>query len=338
MSRRRMPKQVLKLFGEQSLLQLTVRSLTPLVDSTRVLVITSQSARPLAIRQLPEVPRRNIIAEPVGRNTGPAVGLAAHLVNQMDEEAMIGVFPADHHFGNTPELQRAIQAAFDAILVDEGFVALAVPPLSAESAYGYLELLGKPDRSTLTPVPVRGFHEKPDTATAAEYLRSGNYWWEIGTFFGRPRTFLRELEGSLPATASVLACIPGLADRSFNRKLRVLFPQCENISIDHAVMEKASRLRAISVARAGWSDTGNWNVVYAALEKDKSGNVLPGESIFENCAGNFIRSEKFIALINIHDLVVIETPDVLLISDRASATHVKELVAALDTPRYRKLL
>ena len=233
-SRRANAKQVLKFFGDRSLIQQTVDRLRPLLPPERIWILTNDHLRAEIVKQLPEVPKKQILAEPAQRNTAPAIGLAAHILQSIDPEAVMGVFPADHVIGKPKDYTKLLRPAFKA--AKEGkIVVLGIEPRWAETGYGYIEM-AKPQG------PVTSFREKPDAATAEQFLKAGNFYWNAGMFFWKASVLLDELRKYLPKTATLIAGLPAFSSRQFAARLAEIFPRCENISIDYAVLEKAANV------------------------------------------------------------------------------------------------
>jgi len=337
-SRRSRAKQVLHFFGETSLIQQTVERLRPLLPPEQIWVLTNEHLREEIVRQLPEIPKRQILAEPVQRNTAPAIGLAAQILNAIDPKAIMGVFPADHVIGSPRDYLRLLKPAFKAAR-DGNIVVLGIKPRWAETGYGYIEFPKGVEPGSSTPLPVLKFREKPDAKTAAKFVRAGNFYWNAGMFFWRTSVLLDALRQHLPKTASLLASLPTFGARSFFPQLEETFPLCENISIDYAVLERAANVVGIPASDFGWNDVGSWNAVYEIEQRDAHGNSARAELLVEDSAGNYVDAEKkLVALLGVKDLIVVDTPDALLIADRAHAQRVSALVKRLEDSGKHHLL
>src|SRR5450755_2036922 len=272
-SRKRSSKQVLNVMGERSLIQSTVDRLTPLIPAERLWVLTNDHLRDIIIKQLPEIPRNQILAEPVQRNTAPAIGLAAQILHSLDPDAVMGVFPSDHVIGKTPQYRAVLKAAFKGAAARH-LVVVGIQPRWPETGYGYIEFPRGCVAGGAEALAVRRFHEKPELAKAKRYLKAGNFYWNSGMFFWRTDVLLDQLRHHLPRTATVLASLPPASSRAFGARLKQAFPLCDNISIDYAVLEKAAGVRGIAAADFGWNDVGSWNAVYELLPRDAHGNVI----------------------------------------------------------------
>ena len=331
LSRRARAKQVLPIFGKRTLIQQTVDRLQVVLPPDRIWILTNPLLRREIVQQLPEVPREQILAEPVARNTAPAIGLAAEILHRQDPQAVMAVFPSDHIILKPARFLAFVRAAFKA--AEQGrLVCLGIRPRWAETGYGYLEFPKGSAAGRLTPYPVRRFREKPDLATAKRFVAAGNFCWNAGMFFWRVAAFLDELREHLPRTAALLAGLPAFRSRRFATALADAFPACDNISVDFAVMEKSANVVGLACDEVGWNDVGSWNALYELEPKDSLGNAVRGEAIFtERASGNYVNAPgKLVALAGVKDLVVVDTPDALLIAARAHAQQVGELVKLLE--------
>jgi mannose-1-phosphate guanylyltransferase len=337
-SRRDRAKQVLRFFGERSLIQQTVDRLRPLLPPDRLWVLTNPYLRGEIVRQLPEVPKRQILAEPAQRNTAPAIGLAAHILSSIDPEAVMGVFPADHVIGSPRPYLQLLKPAFRA--AREGkIVVLGIKPRWAETGYGYIEFPAGVRAGAREPVSVLRFREKPDATTAASFVAAGNFYWNAGMFIWRTSVLLDALRRHLPKTASLLASLPPFASRRFAARLAETFPRCQNISIDYAVLERESNVVGIAAGDIGWNDVGSWNAVYELERHDAAGNAGRSEVLTEASGGNYVDAQnKLVALLGVNNLIVVDTPDALLVADRGRAQEVSALVKRLEKSGKHLLL
>lgn len=338
LSRRRNPKQLLNVVGDESLLRQTVERLRPLIPPERIWILTSDLLRRRIILQLPEVPRRQIIAEPVQRNTAPAIALAAKLVADSDPEAVIGIFPSDHSISRPAVYLKTLARAARAARGGE-LIVLGIPPAWPETGYGYIELPAAAEAARGDAVKVASFREKPKLAAAKRYLKAGNFYWNSGQFLWRTRTILDAIARYMPATAEAIGGIAPVSSRSFASSLRKHYPRCENLSIDYGVLEKANNISGFACEDFGWNDVGSWEAVYQLLSKDRAGNVARSEMIELESAANYVDARnKLVALVGVRDLVVVDTPDALLICRRDEAQNVSKLVRMLEETGREELL
>ncbi|MGA2212087.1 MAG: mannose-1-phosphate guanylyltransferase [Bryobacteraceae bacterium] len=336
-SRRSHSKQVLRFLGDRSMIQQTVDRLSPVIPPDRLWILTNDHLRAEIVRQLPEVPKNQILAEPAQRNTAPAIGLAAHILQSIDPHAVMGVFPSDHVIAKPEGYLRFVRPALRAAAGGK-IVVLGIQARWPETGYGYVEFPKNVQAGSRQPVPVRRFREKPDLKTARRYVKAGNFYWNAGMFFWKTSVLLDALREYLPKTATLLASLPAFSDRRFHSKLKEAFPNCENISIDYAVLEKSPHVVGFATDDFGWNDVGSWNAVYELLARDENGNVFRGEALARSSSGNYVDAEgKLIALLGVKDLVVVDTHDALLIADRSRAQEVGDIVKELEK-RHHHLL
>ena len=337
-SRRAHAKQVLRFGGERSLIQQTVDRLKPVLPPDHIWILTNDHLRREIVRQLPEVPARQILAEPVQRNTAPAIGLAAHILQSIDPDARMGVFPADHIISKPARYLQFVRAAFQAAAKGK-IVVLGIQPRWPETGYGYIEFPPGVQAGAKDALTVQRFREKPDLKTATDYVAAGNFYWNAGMFFWKTSVLLDALRRFLPKTATLLASLPAFSHRSFASTLKKVFPQCENISIDYAVLEKSPDVVGFPTSDFGWNDVGSWNAVYELLPRDKEGNVARGTMLAQASTGNYVDAEKkLVALLGVKDLLIVDTPDALLIADRSRAQEVGDLAKALEKQGREDLL
>ncbi|HWY47124.1 MAG TPA: mannose-1-phosphate guanylyltransferase [Bryobacteraceae bacterium] len=337
-SRRARAKQVLRFLGDRSLIQQTADRLSPVIPPDRLWVLTNDHLRAEIVRQLPEIPKNQILAEPTQRNTAPAIGLAAHILQSIDANAVMGVFPSDHMISKPARYLRFVRGAFAAAASGK-IVVLGIQPRWPETGYGYIEFPRSARAGSPEPLAVRRFREKPELPRAKQYVKSGNFYWNAGMFFWKTSVLLEALREFLPKTATLLASLPGFANRGFSSQLKQAFPYCENISIDYAVLEKARGVVGFATDDFGWNDVGSWNALYELLPRDGSANVIRGEALAHASSGNYIDAEgKLVALVGVKDLVIVDTPDALLIAHRSRAQEVGDVVKLLEKQRRHDLL
>jgi mannose-1-phosphate guanylyltransferase len=336
-SRKRNAKQVLRFFGERSLIQQTVDRLKAVVPPENIWVVTNDFLQKEIRRQLPEVPKVQIIAEPAQRNTAPCIGLAAKILSEIDPNAVMGVFPADHLIVKEPRFRSFVKAAYKSAEVND-VVVLGIQPQWAETGYGYIEFPKGVQAGALEPQPVTSFREKPDGLTAEKFVAEGNFYWNAGMFFWKASTVLTLMRRHLPKTATLLASLPSIKSRGFAEKFAQVYPACENISIDYGIMEKAERVAGLPVDDIRWNDVGSWEAVYALARKDSDQNASSGDLVAENSHGNYVDSAKTVALVGVNNLVIVDTPDALLIADRTKSQDVSKLVKLLEMKKREELL
>ena len=327
LSRRDRPKQLLPLVGERSMFQIAIERLAPMLPMDHIVVVTGADMLAPMRRQVPELPPENFIAEPMGRDTAPAIGLGAIHIQARDPEAIIAVLTADHYIADTARFRQVLRVAAQ-VAADGSIATLGIRPDRPYTGFGYVRQ-GALWR-ILDGVEVfeaREFTEKPDLARAETFVRSGEYSWNSGMFVWQVSRVMAELERQRPALYRQLQTIAGtLGGDSYADTLAQIWPETERISIDYAVMEGASNVRVIPV-EMGWSDIGSWSALYDLLGDGKS-NVIraPEDSLMLDTHGSLIISERLVATIGLDDLIVVDTPDVLLVCRRDRAQDVKSVV------------
>lgn len=346
-SRTRTPKQLLNIVGKETMLQQTVARLLPLVPAERIWTVTNAEQGAAVQKQVPAAARKRVLTEPIGRNTAAAIALAAlHVRHAAGGDALMAVLPADHYIAQAGKYRKIVSAALEAAREPGRMVVLGIPPTRPDTAFGYVERMGEAlDSRGFTVFAVKRFTEKPALELAKEYAASGNFHWNAGMFFWRVSTFLESLKSFLPETHEALEKLcDSISTRSYERNLRRVYPKLENISVDYAILEPSTRQEGpprvfVIPAEVGWSDIGSWAAVYELLRKQPGENVLAGAGHVLDAEGNFLWSpSKFVGAIGVRDLVVVETPDALLICPRDRAQDVGKIVKWLEDKRLEKLL
>lgn len=345
-SRTRTPKQLLNIVGRKTMLEQTLERLAPLVPPSRIWIVTNAEQAAAVRRQARGVPAANILAEPVGRNTAAAIGLAAAHIARRAPGALMAVLPADHYIAQPARYRRIVRAALEMAGRGPHLVVLGIPPTRPDTGFGYIERGRRTARIAGQSVyAVRRFTEKPALPLARRYAASGRFDWNAGMFFWSAENYLAALEDFLPATRRALRKLAGtFGTRGYDRALRRLYPRLENISVDYAVMEPATRPGSrwrvfVLPARVGWSDIGSWAAVYELLARRPGQNVAAGRVVALDAAGNFFWCPgKLIAAVGVRDLVLVETADALLLCPRDRAQDVGRVTAALARLKRHDLL
>lgn len=341
-SRRARAKQVLALDGERSMIQQTVERLKPLATVEKTWIITNEFLAHEIADQLPTLPAGQIVQEPVARNTAPACGLAAFLIERENPNAVLGIFPSDHVIADEPRFLKNLQKGISIAASGENIVVLGIEPARAETGYGYIETgdLAQDDAVH----HVRRFTEKPNQNRAEEFVAAGNYYWNSGMFLWSASTLANAVREHLPETAPLLETIAAAyGTPHFNEVFHSLYPKCENISVDYAVLEprsaKGEHLSHLYClpAEFGWNDLGSWASLYeyqleTRMRGDAEGNVADsGGHLAIDAVDNYIFSpRKFVALVGVENLVVIDTEDALLIAHRDHSQDVGKIVKELS--------
>lgn len=338
-SRKARAKQVLALDGERTMIQRTLDRLLPLAPPRHAWVITNDLLSSAICLQLDAVPAGQVLCEPAARNTAPAAGLAAFLLEKSSPDAVLGIFPADHVIGDEPQFISTLRRGIALAAAGENIVVLGVVPTRPETGYGYIET-----GAVLQPgiQGVRRFTEKPNQEKAEEFLAAGNYFWNSGIFLWSARTLANAIREHLPETSPLLERIAAAhGTPEFNSVFAGLYPQCENISVDYAVLEPRSakgehRSNLFCLpADFGWNDLGSWSALYehqlAQQPHAPAANITEATgSISLEAHGNYVYCpDKFVALVGVKDLVVVDTGDALLITSRSHSQDVGKVVKQL---------
>jgi mannose-1-phosphate guanylyltransferase len=352
-SRTRSPKQLLNIVGKTTMLQQTVERLRPVIPPDCIWSVTNAEQAKALRKQLPSSACKRILTEPLGRNTAAAVALAAiHIQHAANGDALMAVLPADHYIAQEQRYRQILNAALEVAREQGRMVVLGIPPTRPETGFGYIER-GEQHFSAdgFQVFPVRRFTEKPELTVAREYVASGNYQWNAGMFFWRVSTFLNALKDFLPKTHAAIELLSArIGKRSYQSQLYKIYPKLENISVDYAILERAASATKDSSsadtgnvfvipAEVGWSDIGSWAAVYDLLAKRPGENILAGQGQTLDAEGCFLWSpDKFVAVVGVRDLVVVETPDALLICPRDRAQDVAKIVRSLEQRKLTRLL
>lgn len=329
LSRKSRPKQALNLIGERTMFQHAVDRLAPLFTPDRIFVVTNAAMAEVLRPQTPEVPAANFIIEPVGRDSAPAVGLAAVQLLKRDPDAIMVMLTADHFIVDTAHFRGALAAA-EVVAADGAIVTLGIRPTAADTRFGYIELGAAQEIvEGFRVYASAGFREKPDPATALRFFEGGRHVWNGGMFIWRCDRLLAEFRDQMPAShAALLTILATLGGPDADRVLAAEWPNVQKTSIDYGIMEHASRVAVIPVDM-GWSDIGSWSALLDVLTGDADGNVSTGPLLTKDVTGCYVRSDRLVALVGLDDLIVVDTPDALLICPRDRAEDVKELVNRL---------
>lgn len=330
-SREKNPKQLLEIVGEGTMIQNTVKRIAPLIEEKNIFIVTNKVQRTAICKQLPQIPQENIIVEPVGRNTAPCIGLAALYIERLNPKGVMVVLPADHIIENENEFRRVLTVASQVSLISSGLVTIGIKPSHPETGYGYIQTKDKSEETV--PINMDGvfevktFAEKPNLATAIKFVESGDFYWNSGMFVWRADVILSEIQKSLPELHTHLIQLqPSIGTPMFESNLEEMYGMIRSISIDYGVMEKSDCVHVIK-GDFGWNDLGSWDEVARISPKDELGNTLKGKTLTVNSKNTYIQAgEKLIATVGVHDLIIIDTPDALLICRKDSSQEVKEVV------------
>ena len=330
-SREHSPKQLLEIIGSGTMIQNTVYRMDPIIPQERILVITSAQQEEGVRKQLPQLPPENIIVEPFGRNTAPAIGLGAEILKKRVGDAVMVVLPADHLVHDIASFQETLSNAIKVAADSRGFVTIGVTPTRPETGYGYIQFQkADADRphAAENAYEVVTFAEKPNLETAQRFLESGDFVWNSGMFIWRVSTILNGITDHLPELSEELNRLAEHIDTpSFPDALTAAYGEMRPISIDYGVMEKADH-RFVIPADFGWNDLGSWDEVARLFPRDDESNASTG-SVFlrdvRNCHVSTTEG-RYAAAIGVEDLIIIDTPDAVLVCRKGRSQEVKEIV------------
>ncbi len=333
MSRQNMPKQLLPLIGEHSMFKTSVERLAPLFTPDRVYVVAGREYIDALRADAPEIPGENFVAEPYGKNTGPAIGLAIAVIQKRDPQATIAILTADHHIGLTEKFRGVLSAAYELAQKDY-IITLGISPSFPSTGFGYIqqgeELECINDFKCFVSL---GFTEKPDAVRAKQFLSSGQYSWNGGMFIWKASRAMAELKRQQPEIYSLLKELePAVDVQGFAAKLDEIWEKMPKISIDYAIMENARNM-AVIPADIGWNDVGSWEALFDVLPQDESGNCSKGQKedkhIILNTQNSLVFSDRLTVTIGVEDIIIVDTEDVLLVCHKERAQDVKDVVAHL---------
>ena len=338
LSRRSRPKQSLALFGQKTLFQIAVERIRPLIPLERVLVMTGDDQAELLKQQYPELPDGNFLIEPEPRGTAAAIGLAAVHIEARDPQGTMACLTADHYIKNEVQFRAILSAALEGAH-QGGLFTLGITPTTPDPSYGYIHIGERfGEFAGCESFKVESFKEKPEPEVAKKYLESGEYLWNSGMFFWRTDVILSEMQRQLPDLHHGLMEIKTeLRTNTGADVVRKVWSNFVNTTIDYGVMEAAQNVYVLPASDLGWVDVGDWGRLYEILASDDTQVVAPDSALIQASDGSLVLQaesvdkDRMIALLDVHDLVVIDTEDALLICKRQSAEGVKELIEKLKS-------
>ncbi len=339
-SRQSRPKQLLTIVGNKTMIRATVERILPEIPFERVLVLAGVSCADAIRDELPELSQDRVVAEPSGRNTAPCIALAAYKLAKYDPDAVMAVLPADHIIGKEAIFRNALRLGCEVALKGDHLVTFGIVPDRPETGYGYIErgdtafFLG---HSTV--FQVKNFVEKPDRARAQEYLDSGNYFWNSGMFLWKADAIIKAFENHLPQISRVMEKhLSALNTEDEPNALEQIYASVDSVSIDYGIMEKTDGVLVIPLD-CGWNDVGTWSSLHGVWGGDSEGNAVEGHALCLNSNGCVVSSpHKLATLIGVEDLIVVDTPDALLVCRKTSAQDVRKLQELLRERGYQNLL
>ena len=318
------PKQFLELVGNKTMIQETFERLNQKIPSNQIFVVTCQKYKKLVMEQLPYLSEKNIIIEPVGRNTAACILLASIYIKQIYNNSNIAVFPSDHIISNVEEFNNILDTAYNYVEANKkSIVTIGIKPNRPEIGYGYIKCSDeKSYLNNRNVIKVEKFVEKPDLETAKKYLDEGTYLWNAGMFIFNCDFMLEQLKDNLENSYNLLVNLPKIDSEEYYTELEKAYEKCESISIDYAVMEKSSDIYVIP-SEFGWDDIGTWKALQRYIKPDTKENIIKGNVKIYNSNNNVIYAgNKKVMLIDIDNIFLIESDDVIAVGNKEALNKV----------------
>ncbi len=330
-SRKNLPKQFLSLTDDgKTMIQLTTERLLPIVDINDIYIVTNRDYLPLIEEQLPDLPKENIICEPIGRNTAPCIALGTAFIRKKYEDAVMMVLPSDHLIKYSSLYQTTLRDACEVAEEGDNLVTIGITPDYPETGYGYIKFVNKISEGRGRAFKVDGFTEKPDLEKAKEYLASDDYLWNSGMFLWKLSTIVKHYEKLLPEIyEGMLKIQESIGTPQQDRTIEDIFPSFPSISIDYGIMEKAENIYTIP-GTFGWDDVGSWLALERIKRSNEFGNIADGNIVTIDTRNCIIQgTDKLIAAVGLKDLVIVDTKDATLICDREHTSDIKKVIENL---------
>jgi mannose-1-phosphate guanylyltransferase len=345
MSRKKMPKQFLDVLGDGSMIQKTVQRLKGIpIPDENIYVVTNKSNKAIVRKQLPQLKAKHILVEPVGKNTAPCIALATSYIQKRDPEATIIVLPADHIIRDVTGFQGVLRACVEVAGKTNAIVTIGIKPTRPETGYGYIQCSDRYDLSStyrFNAFKVKTFAEKPTAEIAEQFLASGDFLWNSGMFIWRAEAIAREIKNALPHLYDDMQRIKAaIGTKAEHKTIEDVYSWTTGVSIDYGVMEKTKEVYVVE-GDFGWSDVGSWDEVAKLKERDERGNSVGDDNvIYRNTKSTFILkpADKTVAVVGVDNLIIIDTPDALLICKKGSTQDVKEIVDTVKRKQLEHLL
>ena len=331
-SRKSNPKQFLDIAGKETLFQQTLARIKPMINGSHIFIVTNRSYSKIIERQAArfKVPRSNILLEPKAKNTAPAIAWAAAKIHKKNPDAVMAVLPSDHLISKHKKFLKVLKGAVR--LAEEDYlVTLGIVPRRPETGYGYLKT-AKIKVNGKQIIKVQKFTEKPSLSKAKQFIKKKNYFWNSGMFVWKTSAILSELKKHLPGVHRLVS------GRTCSTYMRSVWRRMPNVSVDYGILEKAKKVAAVPAPDIGWSDLGSWESLMEVSTKDKCGNIFKGDIIPVDCKNTFVWGyKKVIAPIGLEGMVVIDTPDALMICPKERSQDVREVVNALKAKKRKEI-
>ncbi len=346
-SRERRPKQLLPIVSDRSMIRETVERIRPMALPEKIFLVTSRSQAKEIHREVPQIPRKNLLLEPMGRNTAPCLCLAAWHLQKLDPQAIMAVLPADHLIADRKRFRQTLRNAVSFAAQEDYLVTLGIPPANPETGYGYIQkgkILGRVN--DIPVFQVKAFREKPNRSRAKTYLRKGNYLWNGGMFIWKINVFLQQMQKHLPQIHKEIGAVRNSLGTPLGEKLlERIYPRFPSISVDYGILEKAKNVAVIE-ASFRWDDVGSWTALKKIHPQDSNGNTLiacppsrRGKILVLDTSGSLIRSEeKLIAVMGMKDTIVVEAGNAVLVCPCDRAQEIRQALQALKERNWKEYL
>jgi mannose-1-phosphate guanylyltransferase len=339
-SRKKRPKQLLQIISDKTMVRATAERILPEISFDRIMVVTTEVYAEEIKRELPEVSHNMIVAEPQGRNTAPCIALGAYKIAKQDPEAVLIILPADHLIANEEAFLNALRAAYQAASSNDYLITFGIVPSCPETGYGYIEL-GREISGIGSErlFHVKSFVEKPDLVTAKRYLAGGNYLWNSGMFVWKASTIIASFEEHLPSISRAMESIlPALNTPHEPEAIREIYETIESVSVDYGIMEKANNAVVIR-SDIAWNDVGSWSSLADVWDTDNENNACRGKVLCVRSKECVVLSpHKVAVLLGVEGLVIVDTPDAILVCRKDSCQDIKILQELLVQHGYEDLL
>jgi mannose-1-phosphate guanylyltransferase len=345
LSKKTHPKQLLDIAGSKSMINLTIDRLKTLSDIDHIFIMTNDEQKHLIMAQNNELKEDNFIIEPCGKNTAPAIGLAAHHLLKKDPDAIMGLFPADHLITNIELFTETVEAAIHAASSDRALFTFGINPTYPATGYGYIQVdkdvdfKGKKMPGDIQIFKSKTFAEKPDISTAKLFMKSGEFFWNSGMFVWQAKVIVSKINRYLSETGAILCEISdAIGTDDYDKIIKNRWKTIQPISIDYGVLEQSSRIYVVK-ADFDWNDVGSWDTVYKIEEKDKNKNVFRSKGLMLRSSGNYVYSKDLkVFALGVKNLIIVENEGALLILPRAESENIKEIVDTLPVIGEEDLL
>jgi len=339
-SKTRKPKQYLNIFGDDSLLQDTIKRFATFTENENIYVVSSRTQAEVLEEQTPMLPKENLIYEPIGKNTLPCIGLAAMYAEKENPDGIMVVSPADHLIQNNKLFQDTILAAAKIADERDGIVTIGITPNYPATGYGYVQTADNiTGEEEINQFKVERFVEKPNEAKASEYLKEGGFYWNSGLFVFKVSVFLEAVQEFAPELFADLRKIQAdLGNDSYDQTLDTIYRAVESISVDYGIMEHAKNIYLVE-GNFDWNDLGSWESVYLADKKDENGNAGSGEAMFLDSKNSYVYSEdSLVAVVGLDDVIVVQDGNTTLVCKRENAEDIKQIVEKLKAEKKAQYL